>query len=251
MIDSRDQTLGSLDHTESPQVQQEPEHKTDTMLPDPFMSVDLWTFCSHNEPVTQQLLENSHSAARDDIHDYSSMLDVSRQPIRGDDLISMEIFHHLDGFSQSNDFDFDIDFRLFPDSSSTNIDNLSDMEIEKISGPSGNVNRYHCETCTRSFQKRYQLNRHKKTHTRPFKCEAPNCPEAFAERRDLKRHIKARHISLVRPANLVKCHRCDFTAKRADSVKRHVRSQHQVPGDIKVKDLQALRLLPRIAEPRN
>ncbi|PVH81611.1 hypothetical protein DL98DRAFT_623639 [Cadophora sp. DSE1049] len=51
-----------------------------------------------------------------------------------------------------------------------------------------------CKYCHRSFSKPHQLNRHLKSHERPFKCLLPGCPSrGFQYRKDLTRHVQEQH----------------------------------------------------------
>jgi hypothetical protein len=105
--------------------------------------------------------------------------------------------------SQPDDFNFDFD--LFPMS-------------------------FICETCFRSFEKRWKLNRHLKTHKKPFKCVFPGCIAAFALKKDRRRHVRQRHRELF-PENIdLRCvfPNCDFLTPRRDALKRHLRDVHSI-----------------------
>ncbi|USP75489.1 hypothetical protein yc1106_02763 [Curvularia clavata] len=82
---------------------------------------------------------------------------------------------------------------------------------------------FKCNACAKSCDTRGKLNRHMKTHSKPFRCDA--CSGGFALRSDLERHIKARH----RVGNdQYRCpdDQCWRTFKRNDNLKRHVRKWH-------------------------
>ncbi|CAG5153612.1 uncharacterized protein ALTATR162_LOCUS3252 [Alternaria atra] len=80
-----------------------------------------------------------------------------------------------------------------------------------------------CHLCSKQADTQGKLNRHLKTHTKPFRCET--CQKGFALRLDLGRHVKARH----RAGNeQYRCHveECIFTSNRKDNLRRHQAKFH-------------------------
>jgi hypothetical protein len=91
-----------------------------------------------------------------------------------------------------------------------------------------------CDECHETFQKPYQLKRHSKKHTRPFKCTTPSCSQSFQYKKDLSRHKKARHSEEIPDYSPLYCpiNGCKFAEgagqsfSRRDNLERHIRSKH-------------------------
>ncbi|PMD15877.1 hypothetical protein NA56DRAFT_663615 [Hyaloscypha hepaticicola] len=85
------------------------------------------------------------------------------------------------------------------------------------------------------FQLQSHLNRHAKTHSKPYACRVqPNCASRFAEQRDRNRH-EARHGQQSQGTVQFFCpHNCERSLAgadggfgvREDNAKRHIRSRH-------------------------
>jgi hypothetical protein len=108
-----------------------------------------------------------------------------------------------DDFNLDVDFDFDIDLSLMD---------------------------FMCEKCSKSFPKRWKLNRHLKTHEKPFKCISQNCSAAFALKKDCRRHFRQKHRGLISENVDLRCvfPSCGFLTPRRDALKRHLRSVHGI-----------------------
>jgi len=91
-----------------------------------------------------------------------------------------------------------------------------------------------CEYCSQIFPKRYKLNKHLKKHLRPFSCTVAGCQRAFEFKKDLERHLKAKHRETVPGTALFYCpyEGCKFSLDagagltRKDNLNRHIQSQH-------------------------
>jgi nucleoside phosphorylase len=92
----------------------------------------------------------------------------------------------------------------------------------------------HCEVCDRIFETKAKYNRHRKTHTRPYKCQEIGCRTAFASRKDLERHNHSKHVLTSRaekfPCPVLNCsfHRHESRGGfgRKDNLLRHMRRAH-------------------------
>jgi hypothetical protein len=85
-----------------------------------------------------------------------------------------------------------------------------------------------CLSCFKGFNRKCDLDKHLKTHTRSWKCSKKDCGYSrigFPTERECKRHTLDRH-SIVRPKH--KCHfpRCVFTATRESNCKQHMERAH-------------------------
>ncbi|KAF2032070.1 hypothetical protein EK21DRAFT_87451 [Setomelanomma holmii] len=83
-----------------------------------------------------------------------------------------------------------------------------------------------CSNCGKHFETQGQLNRHVKTHSKPYQCD--ECEKSFALNADLKRH-KASHASAQEAACHCEVEGCDFETLRRDNLRRHMKNQHGVP----------------------
>jgi hypothetical protein len=72
-------------------------------------------------------------------------------------------------------------------------------------------------------KKLIQCRQHKKTHSRPVKCQA--CSKTFAARTDLTRHISTVHRIGQRRCECT-IGNCKFTSKRKDNLAQHIRTIH-------------------------
>ncbi|KAF9174238.1 hypothetical protein BGX21_000748 [Mortierella sp. AD011] len=80
------------------------------------------------------------------------------------------------------------------------------------------------EGCKKTFDRRYNLQQHLKTHKqneRPYICKVQECSKAFIRRADLERH--ARIHSGDKPFS---CSLCDQAFSRTEARRRHVRKAH-------------------------
>jgi len=89
-----------------------------------------------------------------------------------------------------------------------------------------------CDECGVTFPKRHLLNTHLKKHDPPFPCTW--CDKAFRYRKDLDRHLKAKHPGSVEDPTPLYCPypECKFGSKRGtgssrkDNLQRHIRTRH-------------------------
>ncbi|KAH6868114.1 ankyrin repeat-containing domain protein [Alternaria rosae] len=85
------------------------------------------------------------------------------------------------------------------------------------------IEKFACHLCSKQVDKRGKLNKHLKTHTKPYNCQT--CTRGFASRLDLQRHIRSQH----RAGNKqYRCHveGCVFTSNRKDNLRRHQMRTH-------------------------
>ncbi|CAK7230128.1 hypothetical protein SCUCBS95973_007466 [Sporothrix curviconia] len=85
-----------------------------------------------------------------------------------------------------------------------------------------------CLTCGRSFTRRCDLNRHYRTHTRPFKCEVAMCEyviRGFPTSQDLQRHMDDRHSDKT-PIFHCSFGGCKYSSKRESNCKQHMEKTH-------------------------
>ncbi|KAF7950303.1 hypothetical protein EAE96_007591 [Botrytis aclada] len=93
-------------------------------------------------------------------------------------------------------------------------------------------NEYTCMICSKTLSKRFEFNKHKPLHTLPHACTL--CPHRTARRRDMTRHIAAKHKdvgssgskSVSKPICPVE--ECKQGFARSDHLLRHLRRKH--PG---------------------
>ncbi|XP_023240009.1 zinc finger protein 555-like [Centruroides sculpturatus] len=99
--------------------------------------------------------------------------------------------------------------------------------------------KHQCPECSKTFRKKYHLNRHMQTHTckKPFKCNI--CGKCFSDSSNLKRHLKLH--SDEKPFNC-NYEGCGWSFKLKHDLKRHVYRQHpqeilskSSPDDPKIK----------------
>ncbi|KAF7890791.1 uncharacterized protein EAF01_010600 [Botrytis porri] len=98
--------------------------------------------------------------------------------------------------------------------------------------PPSTQNEYTCIICSKIFSKRFEFNKHKPLHTLPHACTL--CPHRTARRRDMTRHIAAKHKdvgssgseSVSKP--ICPMEDCKKGFARSDHLLRHLRRKH--PG---------------------
>ncbi|KLU88993.1 hypothetical protein MAPG_07972 [Magnaporthiopsis poae ATCC 64411] len=85
-----------------------------------------------------------------------------------------------------------------------------------------------CGVCHKRYVRQCDLNKHYKTHSRPFKCPVPGCK--FQERgwpteKELLRHQNDKHSESPR---VFRCRfqPCDYTSKRESNCKQHMEKNH-------------------------
>ncbi|KAK3900489.1 hypothetical protein C8A05DRAFT_17205, partial [Staphylotrichum tortipilum] len=83
-----------------------------------------------------------------------------------------------------------------------------------------------CQTCSKSFPRRCDLNKHSKTHTRPYKCSEVPCKYhtiGWPTAKELERHNNDRHAD--KPV-IHSCHFCTYTSRRKSNCKQHMEKAH-------------------------
>ena len=85
-----------------------------------------------------------------------------------------------------------------------------------------------CSVCKKTFYRLCDLNRHKKTHDRPFKCQVDGCEyqaRGFPTDQERKRHVNDRHSDA--PA-FYSCtsEGCSYRSKRESNLKQHREKTH-------------------------
>ncbi|KAL8371509.1 hypothetical protein RB595_001346 [Gaeumannomyces hyphopodioides] len=85
-----------------------------------------------------------------------------------------------------------------------------------------------CDVCHKRYVRQCDLNKHYKTHSRPFKCPVPGCK--FQERgwpteKELLRHQNDKHSAAPQ---VFRCtfQPCDYTSKRESNCKQHMEKNH-------------------------
>ncbi|KAH8671916.1 hypothetical protein BGZ60DRAFT_23142 [Tricladium varicosporioides] len=100
--------------------------------------------------------------------------------------------------------------------------------------------QFSCTSCDRTFNRRCDLNRHMKYHTRPYKCD--QCSMPFSSPKDRSRHLDAAHRTASDEIILYCCTQrpCSETGgmivhglytprfKRKDNWKTHLRRKHNL-----------------------
>lgn len=91
-----------------------------------------------------------------------------------------------------------------------------------------------CDECGKTYQRERDLNRHLKTHERPFTCKFDYCDRRFALNKDCRRHEEEVH----RTKEAMECYAkydCKFKSTREDTLRRHMKNVHSIhvarPGD--------------------
>ncbi|CAK7218754.1 hypothetical protein SBRCBS47491_003617 [Sporothrix bragantina] len=85
-----------------------------------------------------------------------------------------------------------------------------------------------CHSCGRQFKRPCDLNRHTRTHTRPFKCQVPMCKYVvcgFPTSQELQRHMDDRHSDKA-PTFHCSFQGCKYSSKRESNCKQHMEKTH-------------------------
>jgi uncharacterized C2H2 Zn-finger protein len=89
-------------------------------------------------------------------------------------------------------------------------------------GNGSSNSKFRCEYCSKEHSKQFELTKHLRTHTKPLTCD--RCPEAFAQAKDLNRHLWSNHPVYAAENNIPKdekvCADCGLVC-RSDNYKRH------------------------------
>ncbi|KAL7930760.1 hypothetical protein V8C35DRAFT_133599 [Trichoderma chlorosporum] len=85
--------------------------------------------------------------------------------------------------------------------------------------------------CSKSFEKRYDLNRHLGWHDKKLKCPLPDCLKRYQYQKDLEKHIWSHHSKWAQDTNRkpirTKCKICGVMLERPDNAKRHMDEVHE------------------------
>lgn len=87
---------------------------------------------------------------------------------------------------------------------------------------------YNCPDCTKIFARPCDLNKHSKSHTRPFKCQHSDCKYAdlgWPTQKELERHNNDKHS----PNPIIyacEYEGCDYKSKRESNCKQHMEKAH-------------------------
>lgn len=80
--------------------------------------------------------------------------------------------------------------------------------------------------CDKVFQRKCDLAKHERTHTRPFKCSDVKCKfheHGLPTEKELDRHMNDRHNNAPK---MYSCKFCEFKTKRESNCKQHMEKKH-------------------------
>lgn len=85
-----------------------------------------------------------------------------------------------------------------------------------------------CPICNRKYRTKHQLNRHKRTHERPLRCNIPGCVSTtgFSFRRDLERHQMTSHPETCGNLIYYQCPNCRQKYITQNNLERHLKTVH-------------------------
>ena len=110
-------------------------------------------------------------------------------------------------------------------------------------------------TCDKIFNRKCDLAKHEKTHSRPFKCNIKTCKyheQGLPTEKELERHVNDKHSS---DPVFFHCKYCPFRTKRDSNCKQHMEKKHgwtyqRVKGNAKsVRTPQQTPQTPAISTP--
>jgi len=85
-----------------------------------------------------------------------------------------------------------------------------------------------CDDCDKTFERNCDLTKHKKTHSRPWKCTVENCTYAkkgWPTEKERDRHMNDKH-SANPPQHKCLFHPCVYSSKRESNLKQHMEKAH-------------------------
>jgi uncharacterized C2H2 Zn-finger protein len=96
-------------------------------------------------------------------------------------------------------------------------------------GPSAGIEAAHiCPQCSKSFVRLCDLNKHSKSHTRPYKCKDPTCKYhtfGWPTAKELERHYNDKHSENPRTFACA-FEGCTYWSKRESNCKQHMEKAH-------------------------
>lgn len=107
----------------------------------------------------------------------------------------------------------------------------SEATSASASNVTASAKKWQCDflSCDKSFTHRHKLNRHKRSHFKPYRCPDSLCSRAFSWRKDLNRH-QATHIGRRFYCQHQDCSCLTSSAEggftRMDNLMRHIRNRH-------------------------
>ncbi|KAL1840103.1 hypothetical protein VTJ49DRAFT_798 [Mycothermus thermophilus] len=85
-----------------------------------------------------------------------------------------------------------------------------------------------CPQCPKSFARHCDLNKHAKSHTRPYKCKEPGCKyntRGWPTAKELERHYNDKHSATPRTFRCL-FEPCTYWSKRESNCKQHMEKAH-------------------------
>lgn len=107
----------------------------------------------------------------------------------------------------------------------------NEMAVEAMEGYREATGPFACNTCGKQYHRACDLNRHMKSHDRPFKCPEAECKYqtlGWPTEQELQRHHNDVHSSTPRTFACSFDH-CGQTFKRESNCKQHMEKAHQWP----------------------
>jgi uncharacterized C2H2 Zn-finger protein len=85
-----------------------------------------------------------------------------------------------------------------------------------------------CPECGKEFKRQCDLNKHEKTHSRPWKCTEESCKYhnyGWPTKKENERHYNDKHSPTP---SLYKCNfkPCPYSSKRESNYKQHMEKEH-------------------------
>lgn len=87
-----------------------------------------------------------------------------------------------------------------------------------------------CQSCGKQYPRLCDLNKHIKTHSRPFKCPVQDCRYytwGWPTEKELDRHYNDKHSTELRTFSCL-WHDCNYSTKRESNCKQHMEKVHYV-----------------------
>lgn len=87
---------------------------------------------------------------------------------------------------------------------------------------------FECQSCGKQYARLCDLNKHLKTHSRPFKCPVEDCRYhtfGWPTDKELDRHYNDKHSTEPKTFSCL-WHDCNYTSKRESNCKQHMEKAH-------------------------